>query len=323
VTLPRPPADHAHASHHGHEHGHAQAHDHGAHAPKHFGRAFAISIALNLAFVIVEAVYGLYAHSMALLADAGHNLGDVLGLALAWGATVLARRSPSQTHTYGLRRATIVAALANAVLLLVAVGAIVMESVHRLAQPAPVAGVTVIAVAAVGILVNGFTARLLYAGREHDLNLRGAYLHMVYDALVSLGVVVAGGVIVLTGWSWLDPAVSLTIAAVILMGTWSLLKGSLGMSLDAVPKGVSLNDVNDFLRQQPGVSALHDLHVWPMSTTETALTCHCVMPGGHPGDAFLVQLAHELQVRFGIHHATIQIEVDAEVSCALESDQVV
>lgn len=260
---------------------------------------------------------------MALLADAGHNLGDVLGLALAWVATVLARRSPSQTHTYGLKRGTILAALANAVLLLVAVGAIVMESLHRLASPAPVVGTTLIVVAAVGIVINGFTARLLYAGRTHDLNLRGAYLHMVYDALVSLGVVVAGGAIVLTGWTWLDPAVSLTIAVIILAGTWGLLQGALGMSLDAVPKGVSLREVGEFLAQQPGVAGIHDLHVWPMSTTETALTCHCVMPAGHPGDDFLVQLAQALQARFGIQHATIQIEVNAEVPCALEPDHVV
>jgi cobalt-zinc-cadmium efflux system protein len=316
-----------HSNHEDHDHsGHHHAHDHGhasAHAPQNFGMAFAIGIVLNLGFVFVETTYGLFANSMALVADAGHNLGDVLGLVVAWIATVLARRLPSQTHTYGLKRGTILAALANAVLLLIAVGAIVVEALHRLAKPGEIAGVTVMAVAAVGIVINGVTAHLFFAGRKGDINLRGAYLHMVYDALVSLGVLLAGGAILLTGWTWIDPVVSLTIAAVILMGTWSLLQRSVGMSLDAVPKGLTLDEVGIFLKQQLGVSAIHDLHIWPMSTTETALTCHCVMPGGHPGDAFLVQLALELQERFGIQHATFQIEVNAEVPCALEPDHVV
>lgn len=306
--------------HHGHDHAHGHAHDH---TPAVFGTAFAVGIVLNLGFVIVEAAYGFFANSMALLADALHNLGDVLGLLVAWIATVLARRQPSQTHTYGLKRGTILAALFNAVLLLMAVGAIVVEAAQRLAQPGPVASVTVMVVAAIGIVINGITARLFYAGRQHDINIRGAYLHMLYDALVSLGVMIAGAAIWLTGWMWLDPVVSLIVAAVILLGTWGLLKGALGMSLDAVPRGIALADVGRFIREQPGVTAVHDLHVWPMSTTETALTCHCVMPGGHPGDAFLVELANQLRERFGIHHATIQIEVNADIPCALEPDHVV
>ncbi len=313
---------HEHTYGHAHDHAHGHVHAH-IHAPKNFGAAFATGIALNLGFVFAEAIYGLLANSMALLADAGHNLGDVLGLVVAWIATVLARRQPSPTHTYGLKRGTILAALANAVLLLVAVGAISVEALRRLAQPAEVASITVMAVAALGILINGATAWLLFEGRKGDINLRGAYLHMVYDALVSLGVVVAGAAIWLTGWTWLDPLVSLAIAVVILFGTWGLLRGSIGMSLDAVPKGLSLHDVDAFIRGQPGVADVHDLHIWPMSTTETALTCHCVMPGGHPGDAFLVQLAHDLQQRFGIQHATFQIEVNAEVPCALEPNTVV
>lgn len=315
-----------HDSPHHHEHagplGHAHAHAH-AHTPKNFGMAFAIGIALNACFVVLEAGFGFFAHSVALVADAVHNLGDVLGLMVAWIATVLARRAPSPTHTYGLRRGTILAALINAVLLLVAVGGIVVEALHRMSNPGEVASLTVMAVAAVGIVINGVTARLFYSGRAHDLNVRGAYLHMVYDALVSFGVLLAGAAIWYTGWRWLDPLVSLAIAVVILAGTWSLLKGSIGMSLDAVPQGIALAEVGAFLQQQPGVSAIHDLHIWPISTTETALTCHCVMPGGHPGDAFLVTLAHELEHRFGIHHATLQIEINAEVPCVLEPDHVV
>jgi cobalt-zinc-cadmium efflux system protein len=308
---------------HDHEH-QGDHHDLGSDAlPKDFGKAFAIGIGLNTGFVVVEIVYGLLANSMALLADAGHNFGDVLGLAMAWLATLFARRLPSQTHTYGMRRGTILAALANAVLLLVAVGAIILEAVRRLIEPADVAGGTVMWVAAIGIAVNGLTAWLFASGRKGDLNVRGALLHMAYDALVSLGVVIVGGLVLLTGWSWLDPLVSLAVAAVILLGSWSLLRDAVGMSLDAVPVGLRLSDVGAFLQQQPGVTAIHDLHVWPMSTTENALTCHCVMLGGHPGDDFLVRLAQELKAHFKINHATIQIEVHANNDCALEPDHVV
>lgn len=316
-------AGHAQDDHDDHDH---EPHGHAGHAhaaPKDFGNAFAIGIALNLGFVVIEVVYGLLANSIALVADAGHNLGDVLGLVMAWVATVLARRAPSKTHTYGLRRGTILAALANAVLLLVAVGAILVEGVRRLIEPSEVASVTVMVVAGVGIAVNGVTAWLFASGRKGDINLRGAFLHMAYDALVSVGVVAAGGVILLTGWTRIDPLVSLAVAGIVLWGTWGLLRESVGMSLDAVPEGVELDGVREFLLQRPGVSAIHDLHVWPMSTTENAMTCHCVMLDGHPGDAFLVDVATELGERFKIDHTTIQIEVHENVACALEPDHVV
>lgn len=304
--------------HHGHD-----DHDGHAHAPKDFGAAFLMGITLNIGFVIIEAVYGFLANSMALVADAGHNLGDVLGLAMAWIATVLARRAPTQTHTYGLRGGTILAALGNAVLLLVAVGAIAVEGVHRLLNPTDVASVTVMVVAAIGILINGGTAWLFASGRKGDINLRAAFLHMAYDALVSAGVIVAGAVIYMTGWTQLDPLVSLVLAVVILVGTWSLLRDSVSMSLDAVPSGIKLDEVKAFLEQQSGVNAIHDLHIWPMSTTDIALTCHCLMTGGHPGDEFLARLAHELQDRFGIGHVTVQIEVHELIECALEPEHVV
>lgn len=285
--------------------------------------AFFVGIALNLGFVLIEVFYGLISHSVALIADAGHNFGDVLGLAMAWVAAILARRLPSATHTYGLRRGTILAALINAMLLLVTVGAIAVEGIRRLIEPGEVASLTVMAVAAVGVVVNGVTAWLFAAGRHSDLNVRAAFMHMAYDALISLGVVVTAGIILLTGWSRLDPLASLVIAAVIFMGTWSLLRDSLGMSMDAVPPGVQSAAVSDFLRRWPGVAAIHDLHIWSMSTTETALTCHVLMPAGHPGDVVLVQLAHELQQRFAIGHVTVQIETDADVVCGLEPDHVV
>jgi cobalt-zinc-cadmium efflux system protein len=311
-----------HPAHHhdGANQGHAAGH---SHRSKNFGAAFAIATVLNLGFVILEAVYGLLANSLALVADAGHNFGDVLSLVMAWAAAVLARRAPSQTHTYGLRRGTILAALTNAMLLMVTVGAIAVEGVRRVIQPGEVAGMTVIAVAAAGIVVNGVTAWLFASGRKGDINLRAAFLHMSYDALLSLGVVVTGAVILLTGWTRLDPLVSLAIAVIILVGTWSLLRESVGMSLDAVPVGITTEEVGRFLKRQPGVSAIHDLHVWPISTTDTALSCHCLMPGGHPGDEFLVRLSHELHEHFGIGHATIQVEVDERVICALEPDHVV
>jgi cobalt-zinc-cadmium efflux system protein len=310
-------AEHDGHDHHGHHHARGAGHAH-AQAPKDFGAAFAIGTALNLGFVIIEVVYGLLANSMALVADAGHNLGDVLGLVMAWAATVLARRAPSLNYTYGLRRGTILAALANAMLLLVAVGAIAIEGVQRLIAPSEVASVTVMVVAALGVVINGVTAWLFASGRKGDINVRAAFVHMAYDALVSIGVVAAGGVIFLTGWTRLDPLVSLAIAMVILAGTWSLLRDSIGMSLDAVPAGIKPEEVEEFLKAQPGVAAIHDLHIWPMSTTDTALTCHCLMPGGHPGDEFLVRLAHQLHEHFSIGHVTIQVEVDEHIACALE-----
>jgi cobalt-zinc-cadmium efflux system protein len=293
------------------------------HAPASFGTAFAVGIALNLTFVAVEFVYGVLANSMALVADAGHNLSDVLSLAIAWIASVLARRPPSARLTYGLGGSSIVAALFNAVLLLVAVGAIAWEAILRLLHPEPVASGTVMIVAAVGILINGATAWLFASGRKGDLNIRGAFLHMVADAAVSAGVVAAAAVILLTGWLWLDPLTSLVVVGLIVWGTWSLLRDSLAMSVSAVPAAIDPQAVRRYLESRPGVAAVHDLHIWPMSTTETALTAHLVLPGGHPGDEFLMQATTELRHRFGIGHTTLQIEVSAETACQLAPDHVV
>lgn len=284
---------------------HTHQHEHG---PVNYDRRFVVGIALNVGFVAVEAIFGVLAGSLALLADAGHNLSDVLGLVLAWGALVLGRQQPTRRRTYGLRRSSILAALANALLLLVAIGAIGWEAVRRFSHPAPVAGGVVIGVALVGIAINTATALLFLTGRERDLNVRGAFLHMAADAGVSLGVVLAGVAIVFTGWRWLDPAVSLMIAAVILVGTWGLLRDSVNLALDAVPEHIALPEVHDYLRRLPGVAEVHDLHIWGMSTTEAALTAHLVMPQGEPGDAFLARSRRELHDRFGIEHATLQVE---------------
>ena len=288
---------------HSHSHGHDHAPAQGSH-----GRAFAIGILLNSAFVLVEATFGLLSGSMALVADAGHNLSDVLSLLIAWGASVMAARPASARFTYGLKSSTILAALANAALLLVAIGAILFETLHRLFNPAPVEGFTMIVVAGIGIVINTATALMFMRGRKHDINIRGAFLHMAADALVSVGVVVAGVAILLTGALWIDPVTSLIIVAVIAWGTWGLLKDSVKMSLLAVPDTIDEGEVRGFLSGLPGVGAVHDLHIWPMSTTETALTAHLVMPQGHPGDAFLHDLAHELEHRFHIGHATVQVE---------------
>ena len=317
--------------HHAHGHDHEGHHDHGhdhsghghAHAPANFGAAFAIGAALNIGFVIVEVGYGLFGHSIALLADAGHNFGDVLGLLAAWAASILARRAPTARYTYGLRGSSILAALFNAVFLLVTVGAISWEALLRLRTPEPVAGATVMVVAAIGIVVNGVTAWLFASGRESDINLRAAFTHMASDALVSAGVVVAGLVIALTGWLWLDPVVSLAVNAVIVWGTWGLLWDSVGMSMAAVPSHIDPAKVRAFLERQPGVAEIHDLHIWPMSTTEIALTCHLVMPAGHPGDVFLHKIAEALAEGFKIGHPTLQVELDPHASCALASEDVV
>jgi len=270
---------------------------------------------LNLGFVVVEASYGLVSNSVALLADAGHNLSDVLGLLLAWGAAKLSKREPSALFTFGLRRSSILSALFNAVFLLVAVGAIAFEAVQRLADPQPVAGATVMAVAAVGILVNGITAWLFARGSKRDLNIRGAYLHMAADAAVSAGVVVSGLLILQTGWLWLDPLTSLIVIAVILVGTWGLLRRSVAMALDRVPEHIPPTDVIDALEALPGVTRVHDLHIWSLSTTEVALTCHLVMPAGCPGDAFLRSIRDLLHHRFAIGHSTIQVERDTIEQC--------
>ena len=305
---------HGHSQQHerGHDHGHDHAHGHGhSHAPKDFGRAFLIGIVLNTGFVVIEAVYGWLSGSMALIADAGHNLSDVLALLLAWGASAAARRPPTQRFTYGFKSSTILAALANAGLLLIAIGAILFETLRRVAEPAPVQGETMAVVAGIGILVNAGTAALFLKGQD-DINIRGAFLHMAADALVSLGVVIAGLAILWTGERWIDPAVSIAIVLVIAWGTWGLLKDSVAMSLLAVPKTVSESEVRAYLTGLPGVEAVHDLHIWPMSTTETALTAHLVMPDGHPGDAFLREVAEELAHHHRIGHTTIQIERDRD-----------
>lgn len=286
---------------------HQHAHDHD-HAPTSYGRAFAIGISLNLAFVAVEWVYGVLAGSLALMADAGHNLGDVLGLVLAWTAYTLGKRKPSVRFSYGLGRSSILAALFNALLLVAAVGAIAWEAIHRLMAPSPVAAGTMMVVAGIGIAINAGTALLFMRGRHHDLNLRGAFLHMALDALVSLGVVVAGLLVLKTGWHWLDPVVSLVISAVILGGTWSLLKEALHLILDAVPPGIDLDQVRGLLLADDRVCDVHDLHVWATSTTHKALSAHVIVRPDTLPDPLLAHLAEELEEHFGIHHSTIQVE---------------
>ena len=286
-------------AHHHHPHTHPM--------PKNFDRAFAIGIGLNLAYVLIEAWYGWKVNSLALLADAGHNLSDVIGLVLAWGGALAGRLRPDARHTYGWKRASILAAFINALLLLMAMGALVWEAVQRLGDPQPIAGFTVMLVAGIGIVVNTATALLFMRGREHDLNIRGAFLHMAADALVSVGVVIAGGLVLWLGWNWLDPLVSLAIAAVIVIGTWSLFRQSLHLLFDGVPDSVDLAAVRNLLQGLPGVSRVHDLHVWAMGTTEIAMTAHLVMPDGHPDDAFFVHATEELHHHFDIDHVTLQV----------------
>ena len=318
---------HAHLGHdsgagHGHDHGgHAHGPGH-SHAPADFGRAFLIGTALNVTFVLVEAGFGLAVNSMALLADAGHNLSDVFGLLLAWGAATLGKRIPTAHYTYGFRRSTILAALFNALFLLVAIGGIAVEAVRRFWEPQPVSGGTVMVVAGVGIVINAATALLFARGRKGDINIRGAYLHMAADAAVSAGVVFAGLIITLTGASWIDPVTSLLIVLVVFIGTWGLLRDSVAMSLDRVPAHITPSEVESFLEGLDGVERVHDLHIWSMSTTEVALTAHLIMPGGADGDRFLHDTAELLKQRFNIGHATLQIERD-QAACALEPDEVV
>ncbi len=313
-------------------HDHTHAHDHGgghkghghAHGPANYSWAFAIGIALNFSFVVIEATYGILSNSLALLADAGHNLGDVLGLIMAWTAAVLARRQPTKRHTYGLRRGSILASLTNAALLLVAVGGIVWEAIQRLRTPEPIIGTTVIWVAAIGILINTGTALMFMKGRKGDLNIKGAFLHMAADAVVSLGVVITGVAIMMTGWNWLDPMVSLVIALVITIGTWSLLRDSLNLALDAVPENIDRHAVELYLADLPGVREVHDLHIWAMSTTEVALTAHLVRPGAGLDDGLLARACQEVRERFSIDHATFQVEAgDPNHPCRLAPAEVV
>ena len=304
-----------------HDHSHAHGHPGHSQAPDSFGFAFAVGVALNTAFVVAELVFGFAANSLALISDAVHNFSDVIALLLAWAAGWLAGKRPTDQHTYGYRRASILAALVNAGLLLVAVGGIAVEAIDRIRTPAEVAGWTVVLVAALGIVVNGGTALMFMRGRHGDLNIRGAYLHMAADAGVSFGVVVAAFVIMLTGWQWVDPAISLCIAAVVLASGWGLARDSVNLALDGVPKGIELAGVRDYLGQLEGVIEVHDLHIWAMSTSETALTAHLVRPGGYD-DLFLHGVCAELSHRFNIHHATLQIEAGSDV-CKLAPAELV
>ncbi|MFG1350341.1 cation diffusion facilitator family transporter [Xanthobacter autotrophicus] len=309
------PAEHSHAGHAHAGHGHA-------HAVPDSLRAFAIGAGLNFGFVIFEVIFGLYAGSLALLADAGHNLSDVLGLVLAWGAAWLSRRAPTRLRTYGYGRSSILAALANAMILLLGTGGIILEAISRLSQPEPVQTGIVMVVALIGVAVNMGTALMFMAGRKGDLNVRGAFIHMVADAAVSLGVVVAAGVIALTGWLWLDPVVSLAIAVAIILGTWGLLRDSVNLAMDMVPTGVDPEQVEAFLAARPGVSEVHDLHIWALSTTSVALSAHLVRPEAALDDDFLSETCAELTARFGIAHPVLQIE-QGRMACALAPKDVV
>ena len=304
------------------------AHDHGhqghSNAPANFNKAFTIGIGLNTAYVLFEVVFGILGHSLALLADAGHNLSDVLGLLLAWGAGAMAKSIPTKRRTYGLRGSSILAALFNAIFLLVSVGAIAWEAVRRFNAPTDVAARTVIWVSLLGIGINTATALMFMSGRKGDLNIRGAFLHMASDAGISAGVVIAGLAILLTGWHWIDPVVSLLISAVIIWGTWDLLRESVNLALQAVPENIEPEKVERYLEQLPGISKVHDLHIWAMSTTETALTAHLVKPDGKLDDPLLDQIQHELHDRFGIEHMTVQLECgNADHSCSQEPKHVV
>ncbi len=311
---------HHHDDHHGHDH-HGHHHDH-SHVPASFDFAFGVGVVLNLGFVGIEATYGVLANSLALLADAGHNLSDVAGLLLAWGAAWLSRRPPTGQRTYGFGRTSILAALANGMLLMLAIGAIGWEAVQRFGAPEPIQSRTVMVVAAIGIVINGLTALMFLRGRKDDINLRGAFLHMASDAAISAGVVVAGLVMGLTGWLWLDPVVSLVLVAVVALGTWDLLKDSAAMAIDQVPRGISRDEVHAYLSGLEGVTSVHDLHIWPLSTTSNALTAHLVCEDNHINDALTARIGEALKTQFKIDHPTLQFETGAN-PCPFEPDHVV
>jgi len=292
---------------------HSIKHNHNSNA-LNFNKSFLIGIVLNVVYIVVEVVYGLLGNSMALLADAGHNFSDVLGLVLAWGATYLAKTATTERRTYGLRKSTILAALFNSILLMIAVGAITIEAIRKLILPEHVHGKTIIIVAGIGFFINAITALLFMKGREKDLNIKGAFLHMAADAGVSLGVVFAGFMIVSTGWLWVDPTISLVIVLVITIGTWGLLKDSFQLSMDAVPKGIDLKEVGYYLKKIEGVIDVHDLHIWAMSTTETALTAHLVVENFPPANQFVETISAKLRDDFGIEHPTIQFELSSQTN---------
>jgi len=300
----------------------SHTHSHHHHEINNYNRSFAIGIALNVIFVVIEVSYGLVADSLALIADAGHNLSDVMSLMLAWGASHLATKQPTHKRTYGLRKVTIMASLLSSVLLLLALGGIAWESVERLSSPQPVDGVIIIVVAAIGVVINTATALLFVKGQKHDLNIRAAYLHMAADAAISLGVVIAGVAIILTGWLWLDPLISLFIVAVILLGTWHLLRDSIDLAIDAVPQGINIAEIKSYLSGLKNVSSIHDLHVWALSTTETALTVHLVTSHESIDNCFLQEIQEYLHQHFNIAHATIQFENEkGAYNCTLNREE--
>ncbi len=300
-------------------HQHSQDHQHHHHRPSDYNRAFLVGLMLNGGFVLTEFGFGWLANSVALMADAGHNLSDVLGLLLAWMATLLARRRPSAQYTYGWRKSSIMAAFLNSMFLLLTTGAIIWEAIQRLFNPGDVHGKIVIIVAGIGIVVNTCTALMFWSGSKQDLNIRAAFQHMAADALVSIGVVLAGFGILLTRWLWLDPALSLMISLLIVLSAWRLMKESFHLVIDGVPYNIDERAVRAYLAQRPGVTQVHDLHIWSMSTMDTALTAHLVVPAGHPGDDFLTEISQELGNHFGIHHVTLQIELgNIDYPCLLE-----
>ena len=299
-------------SHENHQH---------SHIPKNFGRAFVIGIVLNIIFIIAEIIYGLKVNSLALLSDAGHNVSDVFALGLAFVGVILAKSKPSDRFTYGLESASIVIALTNAVSLLVVVGGIAWEAVNRFNNPDVNDGSTVIMVAMLGVVINGVTAMLFMSGKKNDLNIRGVFLHMATDALVSLGVAISGIIILNTRFTWIDPLTSLIISLVIIIGTWGLLKDSIGLSLHAVPRGIEIAKVKKYLADLKGVREIHDLHIWAIGTNHNVASVHLIMPTGHPGDKFIAEISHELDHQFNIGHVTIQIEVGDIKECKLASEE--
>ena len=307
--------------HHGHNHG-GGGHDHAAEAGK-LTLAYRIGIALNLIVVGTELVFGLISGSNALVADAWHNLSDVIGLIAAWAATALSKRRPTERFTYGLGKTSILAALFNALFLLVATSVVIWEAISRLIKPIPVDSPIIIAVALIGMVINGLTAWMFFGAGRHDINVRGAFLHLAGDAGISGAVALSGVVILYTGQVWVDPAASLVVSAVLIAGTWGLLRDSVAMSMEAVPRAISPGDVSTYLAELPGVSTLHDLHIWPLSTSTVALSGHLIMPEGHPGDGFLANVAEELQKRFGIGHVTLQIETGSGDDCVLANPETV